>query len=430
MNLKKYTKSELIDKIKNSENSDNKKSIKKNPTKYLSETWNFVLGLKNILLKITLIATIIKIFKKYRFIRVLWLTLNSIVMSIFGISLIENFGFDYITNILREIKYILGNIIEYLTETKFYNSLDNVINSNTDTKIENKNQETRNKDDVIRRIEENKKRNDSENLEGLRKNYKTSKISDWFKNDQEEIIKEEPENNNKPWWIDYRKWSVILGVITASVVVYIYSDEIKENSSSFWEWITSFRSSNSGDNTNNAGSNTKFDNSGDNISNASDTRSYSDDIQMIGPSSLEDLNSEVEDSWSSNSNETVTPSKNKGKSKFLEAISREEEKSPISTPISEITTQNIAEISNTIEREWRSILSHELKFKIDFIERTIRLHHSTGVRETYEKYMKEIKERPIVMKSDSNNSDNLLYKTLFEEKIRKWILDIENQIKD
>jgi hypothetical protein len=43
---------------------------------------------------------------------------NSIVMTIFGVSLLENFGIEFISNFMRETKNILRNIVDYLTETK------------------------------------------------------------------------------------------------------------------------------------------------------------------------------------------------------------------------------------------------------------------------------------------------------------------------
>jgi hypothetical protein len=132
---------------------------------------------------------------------------------------------------------------------------------------------------VIRRINENRKRH--ENVDSVRKNYNTSKISEWLKGDQEEIIKEESEIKKETSWNSYRDWIIVLGLIFGSVVVYIYFDEIKDNSVSLWEWITSFRSSNNGDGTNNEGSNTNENNRGNITANTSDQGDYSDDIQMI-----------------------------------------------------------------------------------------------------------------------------------------------------
>jgi hypothetical protein len=43
-----------------------------------------------------------------------------IVMTIFGISLLDNFAFDFFSNFIKELKYITHNIILYITQTHFY----------------------------------------------------------------------------------------------------------------------------------------------------------------------------------------------------------------------------------------------------------------------------------------------------------------------
>jgi hypothetical protein len=41
-------------------------------------------------------------------------------MAIFSISLIDNFGFEFITNLSKEIKVIAYSIINYFSNTHFY----------------------------------------------------------------------------------------------------------------------------------------------------------------------------------------------------------------------------------------------------------------------------------------------------------------------
>nr|YP_009487186.1 hypothetical protein [Russula compacta]AWB36088.1 hypothetical protein [Russula compacta] len=50
--------------------------------------------LKSIILKITLIALLIKVFKKYKHLRTLYKLLNTFVWSLFGFSIIDLWGFD------------------------------------------------------------------------------------------------------------------------------------------------------------------------------------------------------------------------------------------------------------------------------------------------------------------------------------------------
>jgi hypothetical protein len=52
--------------------------------------------------------------------------LDTIFMTIFGISLIDNFGFEFINILLIEIKSITSNIVEYLSNTECYNYLRNL----------------------------------------------------------------------------------------------------------------------------------------------------------------------------------------------------------------------------------------------------------------------------------------------------------------
>ena len=50
---------------------------------------NFLLLFKSFILKITIIALIIKVFKKFSIFRIIWSFFNLILFSIFGISLID-----------------------------------------------------------------------------------------------------------------------------------------------------------------------------------------------------------------------------------------------------------------------------------------------------------------------------------------------------
>jgi hypothetical protein len=77
-------------------------------------------------------------------------------MAIFGISLIDNLGFEFINNFMNEVRFITFNIIDYFYHTRFYQFISrlffnkeiNIINNKDDinhkevfdrNKIENKN---------------------------------------------------------------------------------------------------------------------------------------------------------------------------------------------------------------------------------------------------------------------------------------------------
>jgi hypothetical protein len=50
-------------------------------------------------------------------------------MTIFGISLFENSLFDFFNSFLMEIRFISWNIIDYLTNTNFYQYLNKLFKS-------------------------------------------------------------------------------------------------------------------------------------------------------------------------------------------------------------------------------------------------------------------------------------------------------------
>ena len=89
----------------------------------------YILLLKNLFIKLTLIALLIKIFKKYTFITKILRFTNWIILSIFGISLIDNFGINVISNFLYEIKLVTASIVGYLTGTHFYSFLSTIFST-------------------------------------------------------------------------------------------------------------------------------------------------------------------------------------------------------------------------------------------------------------------------------------------------------------
>lgn len=187
MNLNKFTKAELISRFKKLESKNNNKINEggNNQTMF-SKLIELILTFKNILIKLTLISFIIKIFKKYSLFRRLWNILNTIVMGIFGISLIDNFGFYFITNFIEEIKVIAYSITNYLSNTHFYSFIASLFSKKEEVTKESK---ISLRDEPL--IEENR-RQTKRNGEKVERN---SKISEWLK--PETPIIEEESNNKK-----------------------------------------------------------------------------------------------------------------------------------------------------------------------------------------------------------------------------------------
>jgi hypothetical protein len=53
-------------------------------------------------------------------------------MTIFGISLFDNFGIDFISNFLNEIRLILASIVGYFANTHFYSVIAGLFSSKED----------------------------------------------------------------------------------------------------------------------------------------------------------------------------------------------------------------------------------------------------------------------------------------------------------
>lgn len=98
--MKNMTKAELISRIQGF--NQNNPNIKLN-------FFDFFYLIKQFLVKITLITLIIKIFKRFSILRRIWLIANTIVMSIFGISLLDIYGLSIFSAFFAEISYITSN---------------------------------------------------------------------------------------------------------------------------------------------------------------------------------------------------------------------------------------------------------------------------------------------------------------------------------
>lgn len=93
MNLNKLTKAELMLKLKKLQDKTNKSGI-------IAKLLLF----KSLILKITLIAIIIKTFKRYSILRKIWTVINTIIVSIFGISFMDIYGINFFSKILDTLR--------------------------------------------------------------------------------------------------------------------------------------------------------------------------------------------------------------------------------------------------------------------------------------------------------------------------------------
>jgi hypothetical protein len=234
MNLNKFTKAELIKKVK-SLNSENQDSKINNQSFYIKLVEMIVL-IKSILIKLTLISLLIKIFKKYSLIRRLWAIINTIIVSIFGISLIDNFSIiGFITNLFTEITDVIGKGVEYLSNTTFYNYLANLFGSN---KVE-----TSTNTDMKRPVIFTNKQ--TENLS--KESNEDERVSEWLnrkindhKKEDSPVLRDEPKQDYKMFSSDWFYYVRIGIYITLSVyLTYHYWDDITPYATSAWNWIKS-----------------------------------------------------------------------------------------------------------------------------------------------------------------------------------------------
>jgi hypothetical protein len=173
---------------------------------------SYLLIIKSFLVKFTFLAMIIKFFKRFSIIRRIWLILNTIVMSIFGISMLDIYGLSIISAFCSEILHISANIATYLSSTKFYGLITGFLGYKIDipTKIES-----------LRTINKSSTRNETASKQ-------ISKIDGWY--NQEEIVEDKPFYQSK--WFIYGSLMLISGI-----TYYYYGTEISSGVSSLWNWL-------------------------------------------------------------------------------------------------------------------------------------------------------------------------------------------------
>jgi len=122
MNLNKLNKDQLINKIQDQEKIITPKSY---GTQILMALKSLITGINGLILKFTLITLIIKYFKKYKFIRKVLLFCNWIILSLFGISVLD----IYDTN-------LVSYLIEWIRSTHLYKILIELLDNNQIEKVD------------------------------------------------------------------------------------------------------------------------------------------------------------------------------------------------------------------------------------------------------------------------------------------------------
>lgn len=341
-NLNKYTKAELISKLKN------KRLENTNSNSITEGIISKLLLFKSLILKLTLITLVITWIKKYTLLRKFWHIFSMIGSTLLGLSMIDIYAFDFInwlkdTNIYKWYSELFNKPV---VETKIES--DNKINPSSTISSSNNNT-TRNEERVENSI----------------------KISDWINRRSEEtVINQEDmdEIKDTPFYSKYKYFAIgaVIGV-TCLVSWYYYGDnitsvgqsgieKIKTSYGAIIDYLSSFRSTPPDDP---GGSNS----SGSAISDKSNIRAKLDkyfktpdarkiddaasEIELLDNSqpiasssnldngkgvltsaSLEDLNNQAAESWgegssspkSESSSSTITPSKFESSSSPIDTI--------------------------------------------------------------------------------------------------------------
>lgn len=217
-NLKNYTKAELISKlnsVKQNNNNNNKDSI-------FTIFMTFLLTIKSFLLKITLIALIIKIFRKYNIFRKIFTIINTILFSIFGFSLIDFYEIEFLSKYFHKIMDIFAN---------FNSSILELFGKKGDIPVNNPSKSMGNIQSETTGIQ---KSNDQSNR--IIERYKKIIHGEETKPDiTPEIIQEDT-----PYYKN--KYVIIAGLLILSCLAWYYSDEIRPVGTTILTWINLMRS--------------------------------------------------------------------------------------------------------------------------------------------------------------------------------------------
>ena len=175
----------------------------------------------------------------------MWSTLTGIVMTIFGISTIDNFGF---TPFIDEIKSITYNIVNYFQILHFYHYLRELYGFNTPGINPEDNYEPIKNVDNKEIIKKTKKEIETQKSDSLRDRYNNSSIADWLNPKANENYRYppdativHPEKDVTESWYNWKYILISAGVITIGCLGYVYFDEIKNSGVAFMDWIFSRR---------------------------------------------------------------------------------------------------------------------------------------------------------------------------------------------
>jgi len=373
MNLNKFTKAELISKLRLRDLQDHKNKINEVIIKtsiferiktWTNKIWDFIVKFINFLMKITIIRLAFKSFKNYSWIKRFWKIINGLILGIFGFSILDNFGIDFINNLFIEVKILLYNITNYLTNSQFYNWLDNFWSK----KDKSPSSSPREMNQIKSEIKTETHWNDK-NIGSSDRN--SSKVSSWFEPPKTELT--EAESNS------YIKYYIIASVLfIGGCFVYYYWNDIMANTNSWYDTIRGYiRGDDPDDNLppNRRAEVERVIMEKDGISPVYPPKDIPE-IRVSSPPltspSFDDLTSKANESWatdSSSSTETIKPIASSSKSSIdnYKIISESLKDNPFNKD-SGLFSDKLNDIKFWGEN-WRKLLDKEILENINLIEK-------------------------------------------------------------
>jgi len=223
MNLKKFTKAELISKLKRTEsktdsNKSSNISIFNQAKIYFLQIIDLVLVFKSILIKLTLFTILIKYFRKIGIMRIIFRIINYIFFATFGIIISDIYG---LKEIIAQIEYYWMEYVNFIHESKIYKTLLKIFHVITDENgsevIDDKSKIVENKSEII----EKKK------SEIVKNKFEIPSSGTELKN--EKIIHDKTSGGNeKENWFELNKYYLIGLSILSLGLIYICWDSIIE----------------------------------------------------------------------------------------------------------------------------------------------------------------------------------------------------------
>jgi hypothetical protein len=211
----KFTKTELISKLKNNKNE--KITFKDFLKNYYSRLSNFIFKYKNLITKIALFTILIKYLRKFKFIKIIIRIINYILLGTMGIFISDIYGLQ---EIIAEIEYYWMKYVNFIHESKIYKTLVKIFHLVND---ENKSEVIENKSEIIEdksKVIEDKSKSKLNNSEipSSGKELKNEKI----------IHDKTSRGDTKENWFEINNYYWIALSIVSLTLIYFYWDSIME----------------------------------------------------------------------------------------------------------------------------------------------------------------------------------------------------------